>query len=170
MDPEAATELARKGVTLLLLDVPQHTLLGLDTQVFSVSPRFRGIKMVPPGPHFLHYCSPSRAKRFNNHEILAEDVRDWDIASDRGQGQRAQGDRRGLLRPDGSRALQLLRGRLHREAPRPRHTDYCPGDCDAGGPRGGGARRHRSEVTEVEDDATVRSSSRWRTSTLCTYI
>ncbi|KAM3393488.1 hypothetical protein ACQJBY_014289 [Aegilops geniculata] len=60
MDPEAATELARKGVTLLLLDVPQHTLLGLDTQVFSVGPRFRGIKMVPPGPHFLHYCSPSR--------------------------------------------------------------------------------------------------------------
>jgi A1 cistron-splicing factor AAR2 len=33
MDPEAATELARKGVTLLLLDVPQHTVLGLDTQV-----------------------------------------------------------------------------------------------------------------------------------------
>uniref|UniRef100_M8BUL2 Protein AAR2 homolog n=1 Tax=Aegilops tauschii TaxID=37682 RepID=M8BUL2_AEGTA len=60
MDPEAATELARKGVTLLLLDVPQHTVLGLDTQVFSVGPRFRGIKMVPPGPHFLHYCSPSR--------------------------------------------------------------------------------------------------------------
>ncbi|XBH56557.1 hypothetical protein VPH35_078355 [Triticum aestivum] len=80
------------------------------------------------------------------------------------------GDRRGLLRPDGSRALQLLGGRLHREAPRPRHTDYRPGDCDAGGPQGGGPRRHRPEVTEVEDDATVRSSSRWRTSTLCTYI
>ncbi|KAM0901477.1 hypothetical protein ACQ4PT_020011 [Festuca glaucescens] len=60
MDPEAATELARKGVTLLLLDVPQHTILGLDTQVFSVGPRFKGIKMVPPGPHFVYYCSPSR--------------------------------------------------------------------------------------------------------------
>ncbi|XP_044335594.1 uncharacterized protein [Triticum aestivum] len=36
------------------------------------------------------------------------------------------GDRRGLLRPDGGRALQLLGGRLHREAPRPRHTDYRP--------------------------------------------
>jgi hypothetical protein len=33
MDPEAATELARKGVTLLLLDVPNHTVLGVDTQV-----------------------------------------------------------------------------------------------------------------------------------------
>ncbi|KAM0827677.1 hypothetical protein ACQ4PT_068026 [Festuca glaucescens] len=60
MDPEAATELARKGVTLLLLDVPQHTILGVDTQVFSVGPRFKGIKMVPPGPHFVYYCSPSR--------------------------------------------------------------------------------------------------------------
>ena len=38
----------------------------------------------------LSIMLPCRAKRFNNHEILAEDVRDWDIASDRGQGQRAQ--------------------------------------------------------------------------------
>lgn len=60
MDPEAAAELVRKGATLLLLDVPQHTLLGIDTQVFSVGPRFKGIKMVPPGPHFVYYCSSSR--------------------------------------------------------------------------------------------------------------
>lgn len=33
VDPEAATELVRKGATLLLLDVPQCTLLGVDTQV-----------------------------------------------------------------------------------------------------------------------------------------
>ncbi|PNT60535.1 hypothetical protein BRADI_5g01220v3 [Brachypodium distachyon] len=60
MDPEAATELVRKGGTLLLLDVPQHTVFGIDTQVFSVGPKFKGIKMVPPGPHFVYYCSPSR--------------------------------------------------------------------------------------------------------------
>ncbi|XBI36497.1 hypothetical protein VPH35_121999 [Triticum aestivum] len=36
--------------------------------------------------------------------------------------------------------------------------------------QGGGPRRHRPKVTEVEDDATVWSSSRWRTLTLCTYI
>ncbi|KAB8094769.1 hypothetical protein EE612_022079, partial [Oryza sativa] len=60
VDPEAATELVRKGATLLLLDVPQRTLLGVDTQVFSVGPKFKGIKMVPPGPHFLYYCSPNR--------------------------------------------------------------------------------------------------------------
>ncbi|KAL5214528.1 hypothetical protein ABZP36_003680 [Zizania latifolia] len=60
MDPEVAAELVRKGATLLLLDVPQRTLLGVDTQVFSVGPKFKGIKMVPPGPHFLYYCSPNR--------------------------------------------------------------------------------------------------------------
>ena len=95
MDPEAATELVRKGSTLLLLDVPQRTLFGIDTQVgpilppttqsasavragvkrltglrlrllpvlvqvFSVGPKFKGMKMVPPGPHFVYYCSSSR--------------------------------------------------------------------------------------------------------------
>jgi len=97
MDPEAATELVRKGSTLLLLDVPQRTLFGIDTQVgpilppttqsasavragvkrltglrlrllpvlvqvFSVGPKFKGMKMVPPGPHFVYYCSSSRYK------------------------------------------------------------------------------------------------------------
>ncbi|PAN36983.1 hypothetical protein PAHAL_7G022900 [Panicum hallii] len=61
MDPEAATELVRKGSTLLLLDVPQRTLFGIDTQVFSVGPKFKGMKMVPPGPHFVYCCSSSRS-------------------------------------------------------------------------------------------------------------
>lgn len=60
MDPEAATELVRKGATLLFLDVPQRTLFGVDTQMFSVGPKFKGIKMVPPGPHFIYYRSSSR--------------------------------------------------------------------------------------------------------------
>jgi hypothetical protein len=38
MDPEAATELVRKGSTLLLLDVPQRTLFGVDTQVCAILP------------------------------------------------------------------------------------------------------------------------------------
>ena len=100
MDPEAATELVRKGSTLVLLDVPQRTLFGIDTQVgpilppttqsasdvracvkrliglrlrrlpvllqvFSVGPKFKGMKMVPPGPHFVYYCSSSRYQYFS---------------------------------------------------------------------------------------------------------
>ncbi|KAK6927880.1 A1 cistron-splicing factor, AAR2 [Dillenia turbinata] len=61
MDAETALELVKKGVTLLLLGVPQYTVVGIDTQVVSVGPAFKGIKMIPPGPHFLYYCSSNRA-------------------------------------------------------------------------------------------------------------
>ncbi|KAL5811739.1 hypothetical protein ACOSQ3_026689 [Xanthoceras sorbifolium] len=60
MDPDAALELVKRGVTLLLLDVPQYTLVGIDTQMFSVGPAFKGIKMIPPGVHFVFYSSSSR--------------------------------------------------------------------------------------------------------------
>ncbi|XP_052197837.1 uncharacterized protein LOC127804839 [Diospyros lotus] len=65
MDPEAALGLVKQGVTLLLLDVPQYTLLGIDTQMFSVGPAFKGIKMIPPGPHFIYYSSSSRGNEFS---------------------------------------------------------------------------------------------------------
>ncbi|KAH9739121.1 AAR2 protein family [Citrus sinensis] len=60
MDPEAALELVKHGATLLLLDVPQYTLFGIDTQMFSVGPSFKGIKMIHPGVHFVFYSSSSR--------------------------------------------------------------------------------------------------------------
>nr|POE99563.1 protein aar2 like [Quercus suber] len=60
MDPDTALELVNQGVTLLLLDVPQYTLLGIDTQMFSVGPAFKGIKMIPPASHFLYYSSSTR--------------------------------------------------------------------------------------------------------------
>ncbi|CAB4304130.1 unnamed protein product [Prunus armeniaca] len=60
MDAEMAMELVKHGLTLLFLDVPQHTLIGIDTQMFSVGPDFKGIKMIPPGPHFVYYSSSTR--------------------------------------------------------------------------------------------------------------
>ncbi|KAK2643977.1 hypothetical protein Ddye_019172 [Dipteronia dyeriana] len=60
MDPDAALELVKHGITLLLLDVPQYTLIGIDTQMFAVGPAFKGIKMIPPGVHFVFYSSSSR--------------------------------------------------------------------------------------------------------------
>ncbi|KAF3778832.1 AAR2-like protein [Nymphaea thermarum] len=82
MDAEMAMELVKKGATLLLLDVPQHTLIGVDIQacmkcppllfspslfslnvnmVFAAGPKFCGIKMIPPGPHFIYYSAADRA-------------------------------------------------------------------------------------------------------------
>ncbi|KAE9614883.1 putative A1 cistron-splicing factor, AAR2 [Lupinus albus] len=60
MDSETALKLVRHGVTLLFLDVPPYTLLGVDTQVFNPGPIFKGIKMIPPGPHIVYYRSSSR--------------------------------------------------------------------------------------------------------------
>ncbi|CAN8243585.1 unnamed protein product [Cochlearia groenlandica] len=60
MDSEKALELVKHGATLLFLDVPQHTLIGIDTQMFSVGPSFKGIKMIPSGIHFAFYRSSTR--------------------------------------------------------------------------------------------------------------
>ncbi|KAG5052955.1 hypothetical protein JHK87_005153 [Glycine soja] len=60
MDPGTALELVKHGVTLLFLDVPQYTLVAVGTQMFSVGPTFKGIKMIPPGIHFVYYSSSSR--------------------------------------------------------------------------------------------------------------
>ncbi|XP_067096308.1 protein AAR2 homolog [Osmerus mordax] len=57
MDPEVARRLFEEGATLVLLGVPEGTELGIDYKSWKVGPRFRGVKMIPPGLHFLHFCS-----------------------------------------------------------------------------------------------------------------
>ncbi|KAH9603570.1 hypothetical protein KSS87_007118 [Heliosperma pusillum] len=60
---EAEEELAKKlgsTCTLLFLDVPQYTLIGIDTQVFSAGPIFKGINIIPPGLHYVFYTASTR--------------------------------------------------------------------------------------------------------------
>ncbi|GFH24152.1 uncharacterized protein HaLaN_21887 [Haematococcus lacustris] len=59
LDPETARELATVGAALLLLDVPVGTLIGIDQQCFAAGPLFKGVKMLPPGPHFITYSAVS---------------------------------------------------------------------------------------------------------------
>ncbi|CAL8251479.1 unnamed protein product [Arctogadus glacialis] len=61
MDPDVARRLFEEGATLVLLGVPQGTELGIDYKSWKVGPRFRGVKMIPPGLHFLHYSSSNPA-------------------------------------------------------------------------------------------------------------
>lgn len=68
MDPDVALALFEEGATLVLLGVPEGTELGLDYKSWQVGPRFRGVKMIPPGIHFLHYSS---ANASTNGEELA---------------------------------------------------------------------------------------------------
>ena len=48
MDPDVARRLFEEGATLVLLGVPQGTELGIDYKSWTVGPRFRGVKMIPP--------------------------------------------------------------------------------------------------------------------------
>ncbi|KAK9054200.1 hypothetical protein SSX86_025278 [Deinandra increscens subsp. villosa] len=91
MDADTALELVKKGAALLFLDVPQHTLLGIDTQMFSVGPNFKGIKMIPPGPHFIYYSSSNRGgSEFSPMigffiDLIPSEVvvRKWDLQEER---------------------------------------------------------------------------------------
>lgn len=57
IDPEHARELSIRGASLILLDVPEGTPVGIDHHTFLVGPKFKGVKMVPPGVHAISYTS-----------------------------------------------------------------------------------------------------------------
>lgn len=57
MDPEVANRLHKEGATLIVLDVPEGTEFGIDYFSWNVGPRFKGVKMVPPGLHFIYYSA-----------------------------------------------------------------------------------------------------------------
>ncbi|XP_005994430.1 protein AAR2 homolog [Latimeria chalumnae] len=60
MDPELAKRLFFEGATLIILNVPERTEFGIDCNTWEVGPLFRGVKMIPPGIHFVHYSSTNK--------------------------------------------------------------------------------------------------------------
>lgn len=61
MDPELAKRLFFEGATVVILNMPRGTEFGIDYNSWEVGPKFRGVKMIPPGIHFLHYSSVDKA-------------------------------------------------------------------------------------------------------------
>lgn len=61
MDPELARCLFFEGATVVILNMPKGTEFGIDYNSWEVGPKFRGVKMIPPGIHFLHYSSVDKA-------------------------------------------------------------------------------------------------------------
>ena len=55
MDQELAKSLFAEGAALVLLDVPERTEFGIDYNCWTVGPKFKGVKMIPPGFHFVFY-------------------------------------------------------------------------------------------------------------------
>ncbi|XP_078508217.1 protein AAR2 homolog [Lissotriton helveticus] len=61
MDPELAKRLFFEGATLMILKMPEGTEFGIDYNSWQIGPKFRGVKMIPPGIHFIHYSSASHS-------------------------------------------------------------------------------------------------------------
>lgn len=57
MDQETAQNLFAQGGIIVALDVPKGTQFGIDYHSWSVGPNFKGVKMIPPGFHFVYYSA-----------------------------------------------------------------------------------------------------------------
>ena len=55
MSQTSAKNLFHQGATLVLLDVPAGTEVGIDCMSWAVGEQFLGVKMIPPGVHFVYY-------------------------------------------------------------------------------------------------------------------
>lgn len=55
MPQETALKLLDVGATLFLLDVPPKTEIGIDVHSWNTGEKFMGIKMIPPGIHFVYW-------------------------------------------------------------------------------------------------------------------
>lgn len=82
---DMAQELARKrfenGAFLIIVGIPSDTEFGMDLTTHQVGEMFRGIKMIPPGPHFVYTAASDSALRvgflhyFHSSEVI---IREWD--------------------------------------------------------------------------------------------
>ncbi|XP_059490415.1 protein AAR2 homolog [Neocloeon triangulifer] len=85
MDQELAKRMLIEGGTLAFLDVPEGTEFGMDMKTWVVDYNFKGMKMIPPGVHYISYSARNKHgdvsprvgffHNFKKSEIL---VRKWD--------------------------------------------------------------------------------------------
>lgn len=57
MSQETAQVLFQEGATLIFLNVPKGTEFGIDMKSWNTGENFKGVKMIPPGLHFIHYSA-----------------------------------------------------------------------------------------------------------------
>merc|ERR550539_1091952 len=96
LDSDTARSLFEVGANLFMLDVPMNTEIGVDMNSWNTGPNFKGIKMIPPGVHFVYWSAVSKegqtaprtgffhdfrpkeviAKRYNQVKETFEDILD----------------------------------------------------------------------------------------------
>jgi len=86
MNQEQAQVLFKEGALLLVQGMPEGNEFGIDWKMWTTGPKFQGVKMIPPGVHFISYCSISKSSGdrspktgffhyFKRHDIV---VKKWD--------------------------------------------------------------------------------------------
>ena len=86
LDATLARELTEQGASLLCLGAPSKLSFGIDMMKWTIADKFKGLKMVPPGIHYITYRSPSSHvgeispimgffHNFTRGEVV---VREWD--------------------------------------------------------------------------------------------
>ena len=55
MDQGTAKVLFKEGAFLVLLDMPEGSEFGIDYNSWTTGPKFKGVKMIPPGLHYIYY-------------------------------------------------------------------------------------------------------------------
>ena len=86
IDPAVAKKLLVEGATVIVQGVPPGTEFGLDMNSWNVGDQFMGVKMIPPGIHFVYYSAVNVKQRntaprtgfFHNFSRGEVVVRRWD--------------------------------------------------------------------------------------------
>ena len=55
MEQDTARRLFETGAFYILLDAPRALEFGVDFHTWDIGPKFKGLKMLPPGLHFIYY-------------------------------------------------------------------------------------------------------------------
>ncbi|KAJ2384497.1 hypothetical protein GGI23_006916, partial [Coemansia sp. RSA 2559] len=90
MDQDTARRLFEQGACLVILDAPTGTEFGIDLDTWETGPLFSGLKMIPPGMHYIHYSAKDsahgatsmRSGRFRAFEAQEVVVWRWDAATE----------------------------------------------------------------------------------------
>jgi A1 cistron-splicing factor AAR2 len=55
MDQESARAHFEHGAFFIFDAAPAGLDFGIDQHTWQIGPQFKGLKMIPPGLHFIHY-------------------------------------------------------------------------------------------------------------------
>lgn len=81
MPQELARKLFEEGAFVIVVGIPSGIEFGIDLTTYKVGEMFRGIKMIPPGPHYIYTAAGDSAHRvgfphyFHPKEVI---IREWD--------------------------------------------------------------------------------------------